>query len=89
MTDALPSPNAICPACEQSFVCGMVAGTARCWCYALPHSQPVPAPATALAGDNPLVAGCFCPSCMQLRLNVPTTDSKVATTAPTDPDGPP
>lgn len=89
MTDALPLPNVICPACAQGFVCGMVAGAARCWCYELPHNLPVPSTAVTRTGDNSSPTGCFCPACLQLRLNVPTTDSNVVTTAPNDTDGPP
>ena len=80
MTGTRHSPNAICPACAQNFVCGMVAGASQCWCYELPHSLPIPVPAAALAGANPPAAGCFCPNCLHLRLNVPTADFNVVTT---------
>ncbi|MFM9902446.1 MAG: cysteine-rich CWC family protein [Polaromonas sp.] len=84
-----PAPNTICPACDQHFVCGMVAGAAHCWCYALPHSLPVPSPVPAVPGDNPSSARCFCPVCLPGRLHGPATASPVATTPSTDFDGMP
>lgn len=89
MTDALPATNVTCPACAQGFVCGMAAGAAQCWCYELPHRLPVPSTGVARTGDNPSFTGCFCAACLQLQLNMPTTDLNVVTIAPTDPDGPP
>ena len=86
MTDA--SPNATCPACAQSFECGMVAGSAACWCFQLPHSLPVPS--ASLMGGNSPATGCFCRACLPLRLNVPTpTNCNQLAPALTDPDGPP
>ena len=87
MTTALPLSNLICPACAQGFACGMVAGATQCWCYALPHQLPVPARAVPRTDNNALLAGCFCPACLQLRLNMSTADANVRTTAPTDPNG--
>lgn len=86
MTDTLPSPNVICPACAQGFVCGMVAGATQCWCYALPHKLPVPAAAMTHTGDNPPPTGCFCPNCLPLRLTVPPLRLDVVPTALTDSD---
>lgn len=86
MTDALPLPNVTCPACAQGFVCGMVASAAQCWCYELPHKLPVPAPEMTHTGENPPPKSCFCPICLQLRLNLPPTDLNVAPSALTDPD---
>ena len=83
------TPNTICPACDQHFVCGMVAGAAQCWCYALPHSLPVPPLDATVPGENPASARCFCPVCLQNRLNGPATASNVATTRSTDFDGMP
>ncbi|MDX9741185.1 MAG: cysteine-rich CWC family protein [Gammaproteobacteria bacterium] len=46
----------VCPGCGASFVCGMEAGHAQCWCADLPP-QPV----------DPAVSGCLCPACLQAR----------------------
>ena len=89
MPNELPTPSVICPACAQGFVCGMVAGAPTCWCFALPHNLPVPAPASedVSKGDNASGANCFCPACLQQRLNMPTNQSTVQTTALNESDG--
>ena len=84
-----PALNTICPACAQGFVCGMVAGKAQCWCYALPHSLPVPPVDATVADNNTASARCFCPDCLQSRLIGPATASNVETTRSTDFDGMP
>jgi hypothetical protein len=45
----------ICPRCGSHFVCGMKAGTERCWCAELPPLTADPEPRKP----------CFCPACMK------------------------
>ena len=81
MTDALTSPSITCPACRKGFVCGMAADAAQCWCYALPHPLPVPGSAMTHTSNNSPPTRCFCPTCLQVRLNGPPTNLNVALTA--------
>lgn len=49
------NPNAVCPSCGASFVCGAREGSETCWCFALP---PVP----AVSGSE---EECLCPACLR------------------------
>jgi hypothetical protein len=52
----MQQPNVRCPLCEAEFRCGVSAGDAGCWCFALP---PVGAVAGAPAGR------CVCKTCLE------------------------
>lgn len=44
-----------CARCEAHFECGVLAGTAHCWCFELPHIMPIVEDAAP---------GCLCPQCL-------------------------
>ena len=51
-----------CPACGESFACGLVAGeAAACWCASLPNVLPTPA-----RGSD---CTCLCPTCLESAIN--------------------
>jgi hypothetical protein len=56
--------TSICPQCGAQFRCGMENGDKECWCAGLPALSPV----LLKADGDPIAASCFCPACLQLRL---------------------
>jgi len=56
--EAAPRGASACARCGARFECGMQAGTAPCWCAALPPLDPA-------SGQ-----GCLCPACLRAALAV-------------------
>ena len=64
-------PASTCPACGTSFVCGVEAGLATCWCMEQAEQANTGGNAdNAPLSFTPEVGGrCFCPSCLAQRFN--------------------
>ncbi|HSO05782.1 MAG TPA: cysteine-rich CWC family protein [Pelomicrobium sp.] len=57
-------PSRTCARCGASFVCGLEAGHAACWCAVdFPATLPVP-------DEN---TGCLCPACLRAAIAMQTT----------------
>lgn len=57
-----------CPACGISFVCGVEAGLATCWCMA--QAAPANTANDAPPSFTPEIGGrCYCPSCLAQRFS--------------------
>lgn len=52
-------PNTTCKRCRQHFRCGISAGEATCWCFALPQVMPLPDEQATTK------AACLCPDCLE------------------------
>ncbi|WP_291993261.1 cysteine-rich CWC family protein [Candidatus Accumulibacter sp. ACC003] len=51
------APGSVCASCGASFVCGVVAGLASCWCM-----EKAPTAIEPTAGGS-----CYCPNCLAER----------------------
>ena len=60
-----------CSGCGATFVCGVRAGAARCWCADLPLTHPVPGPASG--------ATCLCPDCLRAAARSPPRATTMTT----------
>ena len=49
-------PNSKCSHCGEALHCGATAGEETCWCFALPHTLPLPK-------ENEQ-RGCLCNKCL-------------------------
>jgi hypothetical protein len=62
-------PNSQCAQCGGDLHCGAVAGEETCWCFAKPHTLPVP--------KEDEQRGCLCDTCLDEAIAKLTKVSKL------------